>query len=443
MVGNTMATLHKLAYGVGMAFSASCFIAMGMLVGHAGAWSPLALCASFLLMLVIIAAVSELSALFPSAVGLRTYIRAGLGDSAALAAVLLYLVLVLLVGGLEVRVLAAVLEPLWPGLNTLVMTAGLFGLILSTQVLGWRASTAVQTSLVVLLLCAVGLLVAVAWQQQPQTGSSPPLKLPADDLASAIVIGLFLFASVEWITTLQVRHPADARRMPRLLLLSCVLLMLLFLGTTQAIVHLMKAGATVDLSVPQLALAEGLPPPWSLWLLLLVTGLALLSTCHAGLACAARLVYLLAREGHLPRVLTATNAAGAPVAALVAVALACLAAAAVVVHLPSADGVAEACALAICTVYALYLVSAARLRAGPRRPAWPTLLLPRALLWAVAGLLLAVMAATCWEAQQRGHLALALLPWCAAGLGLAAMRWRAARRPSPALPQAPLHPTQQ
>lgn len=441
MVGNTMATLHKLAYGVGMAFSASCFIAMGMLVGHAGAWSPLALCASFLLMLVIIAAVSELSALFPSAVGLRTYIRAGLGDSAALAAVLLYLVLVLLVGGLEVRVLAAVLEPLWPGLNTLVMTAALFGLILSTQVLGWRASTAVQTSLVVLLLGAVALLVAVAWQQPPS--ASPALTLPADDFASATVIGLFLFASVEWITTLQVRHPADARRMPRLLLLSCVLLMLLFLGTTQAIVHLMQAGATVDLSVPQLALAAGLPPPWSLWLLLLVTGLALLSTCNAGLACAARLVYLLAREGHLPRALTATNAAGAPVAALGAVALACLAAAAVVVHLPSADGVAEACALAICTVYALYLVSAARLRAGPRRPAWPTLLLPRALLWAVAGLLLAVMVATCWEAQQRGHVGLALLPWCAAALGLAAMRWRAARRPSPALPRAPLHPTQQ
>lgn len=441
MVGTTVATLHKLACGVGMAFSASCFTAMGMLVGHAGAWSPLALGASFVLMLVIIAAVSELSALFPSAVGLRTYIRAGLGDSAALAAVLLYLVLVLLVGGLEVRVLAAVLAPLWPGLNPLPMTLLLFGAILATQLLGWRTSTAIQTGLVVLLLSAVAGLVAAGWQQ-PQSASRP-FALPAGDLASATVIGLFLFASVEWITTLQVRHPADARRMPRVLLLACVLLMVLFLGTTQAIVHVMQAGVPVHLAVPQLALASGLPLPWSLWLLLVVTGLALLSTCHAGLACAGRLVYLLAREGHLPRSLSATNAAGAPVAALCAVALACLAAAAVVLGLPSADGVAEACALAICTVYVLYLVSAARLRAGPRQPAWPTLRLPRVLLWTVAGLLLAVMAATCWEALQRGSLGLALLPWCAAGLGLAAMRWRSARRPSPALHPAPLHPTQQ
>lgn len=435
-MGDTQ-TVQRIAYGVGMAFSASCFTALGMLVGHAGALSPWVLGASFALMLVIVAAVVELSALFPSAVGLRTYIRAGVGDTASLAAVLLYLSLVLLVGGLEVRVLAAVLAPLWPGLDPLLMTLVLFAIVIVTQLRGWRASALVQTALVALLLCTLAVLVIVNHLQP-----LPAVReLPAADLASATVIGLFLFASVEWITTLQVRHPADARSMPRVLLLACGLLMLLFLGTTQTIVRLVQGGVEVDPALPQQALAARLAGPWGPVLLLLVTGTALFSTFHAGLACAARLVYMLAREGHLPRVLTVSNAAGVPAAAVMAVAVACLLAAAAVLGLPSAAGIAEACALAICTVYVLYLISAARLRSGTRLPAWRIWRLPRAVLWTVALLLLAVMVVTCWESQQQGRLLLALMPWAFASIGLLALRARAAKpaapRPHPPLERTP------
>ena len=415
--------VHKVAYSAGMAFSASCFTALGMLVGHAGEASLAVLLGGGLLMLVVVAAVSELAAVFPSALALRVYTRAGLGESASLAAVLLYLVLVLLVAGLEMRIFTAVLTPFWPHLNPLLLTVGVFAAILATQWRGWRVSARAQTALVALLLLAVLALVG--------GGLARPLPvvatLPAGDLASATVIGLFLFASVEWVTTLQLRHPADARALPWVLLAACALLLLLFMGTAQVIVALAKAGVAFDPALPQQALAAAWPAPWGSLLLLVATGTAVLSTCHAGLTCAGRLVYMLAREGHLPRALCHSNAAGVPTAAISAVTAASFAAVAAVMQLPSLNGVAEACALAICTVYVFYLISAARLRTGSRRPAWPVLRLPRWVLCGVAALLVAVMAATVLEALRSGHLPLVLLPWAAAALGVAAMQWRAAR----------------
>jgi amino acid transporter len=415
--------VHKVAYGAGMAFSASCFTALGMLVGHAGEATLPVLLGGGLLMLVIVAAVSELAALFPSAVGLRVYTRAGLGESASLAAVLLYLVLVLLVAGLEMRIFSAVLATVWPGLNPLLLTFAIFAAIVATQWRGWQTSALAQTALVLLLLAAVLALVGGGVLRPLPVAKT----LPTGDLASATVIGLFLFASVEWVTTLQLRHPADARALPRVLLVACALLLVLFMVTGQAIVGLARAGIAFDPALPQQALAAAWPALWGSVLLLLVTGTAVLSTCHAGLTCAGRLVYMLGREGHLPRVLCRSNAAGVPTAALLAVTLASFGAVAAVMQLASLDGLAEACALAICTVYVFYLVSAARLRRGARQPAWPALRLPRWVLWGVAGSLVAVMAATAVEAQRSGHLPLALLPWLTAAIGVAAMQWRAAR----------------
>ena len=194
--------VHRLAYGVGMAFSASCFTALGMLVQHGGRHALVALCASFLLMLVVIAAVSELASLFPSAVGLRTYTKVGIGEFASLMAVVLYLCLVILVAGIEMRMFLAVATHVWPQLPPWETTVGVFAVVVVAHLCGWRTAAWVQTGLVLLLVVSVVFLAGANFSTAPMEIQS----LPALDLASAIVVGLFLFASVEWITTLQVRN---------------------------------------------------------------------------------------------------------------------------------------------------------------------------------------------------------------------------------------------
>lgn len=422
---------HKLAYGVGMAFSASCFTALGMLVQHGGSQALLALCASFALMLVVIAAVSELASLFPSAVGLRTYTKVGIGECASQLAVVLYLCLVVLVAGIEMRLFLAVSTQVWPQLPRLVTCLGVFAVVVAAHLCGWRTAAWVQTGLVLLLVLAVAVLAGANVSTAPVTFET----LPPLDFASAVVVGLFLFASVEWITTLQVRNLADARGIPRVLLTACALLALLFMGLATALVQMRERGQAVDLFIPQRALASVWIEPWASMALVSVTALAMVSTFHAGLACGSRLVHMLSREGLLPAGLSRTNTAGTPVAAIAAVALACLLGVGLVLSLPSLAGLAEAGALAISSVYLMYLVSAARLRTSQRQRAWTTALLPRWLLWAVASLLLAVMAMTCWESYRHDRLGLALLPWMVATISVGLMRLRQ-RRPRTATTEA-------
>lgn len=412
---------HKIAFGVGMAFSASCFTALGMLMLGAGSAAVYALSVSFLLMLVIVAAVSELASMFPSAVGLRTYTKIGIGESASLLAVVLYLCLVLLVAGIEMRVFLAVSAQIWPGIPLLPSTLAVFAAVVAAHLFGWQTAAWVQTGLVILLVAAV---VALAGPHLAAAAPAVPVKMPARDLGSAIAVGLFLFASVEWITSLQVSNPSDAKGIPRVLLVACTVLAVLFAALVVALLNLAERGLPFDAAVPQRALLMAWPEPWGAMFLVAVTALAMLSTFHAGLACGSRLLYMLAREGLLPSGLSRTNADGTPVTAVLACALACLVSVAVVMRLPSLDGLAEAGALAIATVYAMYLVSAANLRTSGRRRSWAATQLPRPLLWAVAGLLGVLMVATCWEAYQHARLLTTLLPWTASGIAVALMRGR-------------------
>lgn len=412
---------HKVAFGVGMAFSASCFTALGMLMLGAGSAAVFALSVSFLLMLVIVAAVSELASMFPSAIGLRTYTKIGIGESASLLAVVLYLCLVLLVAGIEMRVFLAVSAQIWPGIPLLPSTFAVFAAVVAAQLFGWQTAAWVQTGLVILLVAVV---VALAGPHLSAAAPAAPVKMPARDLGSAIAVGLFLFASVEWITSLQVSNPSDAKSIPRVLLVACTVLAALFAALVAALLNLAERGLPIDAAVPQRALLMAWPEPWGAMFLVAVTALAMLSTFHAGLACGSRLLYMLAREGLLPSGLSRTNPDGTPVTAVLACALACLVSVAVVMRLPSLDGLAEAGALAIATVYAMYLVSAANLRTSGRRRSWAVTQLPRPLLWAVAGLLGALMVATCLEAYQHARLLTTLLPWTASGIAVALMRGR-------------------
>jgi GABA permease/aromatic amino acid permease len=100
---------------------------------------------------------------------------------------------------------------------------------------------------------------------------------------------------------------------------------------------------------------------------------------------AARLLYVLARERHLPAVLSATSAAGVPVAAILVVAVTALASALLIVDRDRLTQFALASATIVCVVYTMFLAAAARLRASQPHRARPFRSpLPAWMLWVLA-----------------------------------------------------------
>lgn len=356
------AVLGKLAFGVGMAFSASCFTALGGLYALAQAWTPWVLLGGTAIALGVMLTVGELGAMFPSAVGVRTYPHAAFGESASLFAVLLYLLLVALVAGIECQLFSMIVEMVLPQTPTLPIVIGAIGLLTVINLAGWSAPERVQNSLVALL--AVGLVSAVLLAASSLGGAALGRPLPTPSLGNAtegVVLAVFLFAGIEFITVMRTRNPGAARLTALALLLSVVAVAALFVLVW--LVLRLAGDAALHPWLPQISIAWLAGGRTGQVIALGLTAAALITTFNAGLMGAARLIYVLGRERRLPSLFAATTQAGTPVGAVLSVAAAALTSALLVVDRDRLPDYAVASATIVCVVYALFMASAARLRA--------------------------------------------------------------------------------
>lgn len=361
------ALLGKLAFGVGMAFSASCFTALGSLYGLAQDWTPWVLLAGTVIALLVMLTVGELGGMFPSAVGVRTYPHAAFGETASLFSVLMYLLLVALVAGIECQLFSMIVELVLPQVPALPVIVGLIALLTVVNLAGWSAPDKLQNGLVALL--ALGLVAAMLIAAFALGGGALAQPLPAPSLGNAVegvVLAVFLFAGIEFITVMRARGPGEARLTAIALLASVLSIALLFV-LVWATLRLAGAAA-LHPWLPQMSIAQIAGGQTGQVLALALTAAALVTTFNAGLMGAARLIYVLGRERRLPALFAVTSQAGTPVAAVLAVAAAALLSALLVVDRGQLPQYALASATIVCVVYALFMASAARLRATqPKR----------------------------------------------------------------------------
>jgi amino acid efflux transporter len=370
----TLSFARSLSLSVGMALATSCFGMIAGLASTTGWWLLPAMACSLLIALAVAHAIGRLAKRFPSALGVRTYIKAAFGNTASLFFVFLYLFMIALVAGVESNLYASIVQQLVPGLDARLVIAAVFASVLLLNVRGHEFSRNAQLVLVAAMLLGIVALAVTGFVQQPTAVvqlSVMPAELQATQAAqasqlanmpAAAIGAFFLFVGFEWVTSAQPASRQAATQLPRVLLVAVLVLGLVYMAFAAAALTHLGAAQLAGTRSPQMLLAALLWGSVGRWVMLAVSTAAVLMAFNAGVLGASRLIYGLAREGCLPRSLSATlPGSGAPARALALVVGASLGCSLLVQALQASDLFANVAALAICICYAGLLAASLKL----------------------------------------------------------------------------------
>lgn len=358
---------ESVSIGVGMALATSCFVVAAGMVRHVGGGAVGAVGASALLVLVIARSIGEQAQRMPSAIGIRTYTKVAFGDLASLHGVFLYLYLMMVVAAVEGNIYAQTVRQVVPDAHPVAVIAAIFAVVAAINAFGLEFSRRAQLVMVALMFAGLCLLSLVACLTPPPPGAAPPPEPHPGpgNWGQALVAGFFLFAGFEWVTSAMTARRDAARQVPRVLWVSVLLLAALYGVFAFALHRHADLLSTRDAAAPQMALAARLWGPLGMFVTLAICTLAVLTTFGAGLLGASRLLYYLAREGRLPRLLAqASPTSGAPLASIATIMILAFAAA-LFVHLD--DDLATPASVAgvlVCLCYAGLLAAGLRTRPG-------------------------------------------------------------------------------
>jgi amino acid transporter len=380
------------AVSAGMALAASCYAMLGGLLGASSVqWVVLAIAIAGVLCAFVSASVGELAAMFPSAPGIRTYLRAAFGNYSSLAILFLYLAMVALAAGVEGTVVTTVLASVAPGIPREAVVFGLFLFVIATNIFGLELPRTLQlamTGLLVLATLVVGISALWAepsfWRQAhelPAAGSPGAL-----DLVASVGTAVFLFMGFEWVTPLGRGPKSYQRLIPLSMLLAIVSLVVVYGIFAAGMGRQLMPGDLAGNPIPQITLGAALYGGAGRYVLAAVSLLAMLTSFNAGLMGASRLLYGLAREGVAPAwVAHISLRTGVPINAVAAVGLLSLSLALIVMHTGTYRYTGVTVAAIECLVYGALMLAVLRLRrtrATASRPFRTPL--PQSVQWLVA-----------------------------------------------------------
>jgi amino acid transporter len=391
-VKSTLPFLRSLSISIGMAMATSCFAMIAGMANGAGWWLLPSLALSLLVALGVAHAVARLAKRFPSAPGVRTYVKAAFGNRASLFFVGLYLLMISLVAGVESNLYASIVRQVLPAAEPGWVVLALFAGVFAINLRGLEVSRNLQLVLVALMLAGVLALSAAAIVTAPW---SIPAAAPAGQwtaLPTTAVTAFFLFVGFEWVTSAQPGSRQAAAQLPRVLMCAVLLLGGVYLCFSAAALLRLDAAALGTTRTPQMLLAALVWNEPGRWVMLLVSTAAVLMAFNAGVIGACRLVYSLAREGCLPRVLATTTDAGVPLHALEATVTVSLACSLVARATGASALLASAAAVIVCLCYAGLLSASLALARKQADRSMRSFVAEGAALLAMAALLLAMLA---------------------------------------------------
>jgi len=409
-----------------MALAASCYTMLASMFGALDVkWIVLAVIMAGTLCGVVSASIGELAAMFPSAPGIRTYLRAAFGNHFSLAMLFLYLAMVAMMAGVEGTVVTTVLANVMPGAPRVAIVLSLFLLVIATNTLGLEPPRALQLAMTVLLVAGTLFVGASAlW-----VDGSPPVHHDAAmasptlfDLAAAVGIAIFLFIGFEWVTPLGRSPAAYQRLIPLSMLIAIAALIVVYSIFAAGLDHQLDRTQLGGNPMPQITLGAALYGEPGRYGLAAVSLLAMLTSFNVGLMGASRLIYGLAREGVLPawtaRISLRT---GVPINAIVAVGGVAFALALLVIHTGVYRLAGVTVAAIECVVYGALILAALRLRrtrAAATRPFRNPI--PIAAQWLIAATFLVLAACAPLSLDGAGYWPLALFGALAGGAALLA-----------------------
>lgn len=314
-----MHVVHGVSIGTGMAFATSSFTMAGTLVTGLGDRAPWAVGMASLLILVVAYAVGRMARRFPSAIGIRTYVKAAFGNGPSLFVVFSYLLMIALVGGVESIIFAKIVTHYLPNVPAGLVIVGLVALTAGINLLGVQGSRNIQSAMTWTMITGIAVLCAAALDA-PAASMNPVQAPPLDAWPAGVIGAFFLFVGFEWVTSVQSGSRDASAALPLVLMLSVVVLAACYVFITMALAHALPASAIDGQTLPQLRLAEGLWDQTGAVAAMGLSALAALTSFNAGMMGAARMLYALARERCLPAALLRTHSrSAAPTTAIAAI----------------------------------------------------------------------------------------------------------------------------
>lgn len=281
----------------GLAFAAVNFLAVVQVASYTGAetlW--VAIATAGLLCLGAAFLFSELAARYPTAAGLRLWLRRGISDNFSLGFTLVYIVAILLVVAADAFVLGSVVHAGLPAIPGAVWVVVALGIIFLVNLRGVKMAGRLQDltaytllfalfALSVLSLVLHGLHAARLW---PPTGG-------AGGVAQGVAEGIFIFVGFEWVTPLA-EEVRDARALPPGMVWAVALLAVVFGAFGLSLTALTSPAHLLGTTAPQLLVGRAALGAFGFWAMLVITAVTAITTFNGAFVSGSRLLYALARE---------------------------------------------------------------------------------------------------------------------------------------------------
>lgn len=290
------------AIAIGMAITISCNTILVSLFSFAtGSQLLLAIAIAGGCMAIIALCFAELSSKFPGAIGIRAFTKAAFGNQFSLVVSLFYVLMVILIGGLEVYLCHLLLQQLLPPVLALGLLLALVLAILYINLRGYELSLRLQIFMTLSVASMMLLLSGMAMQSSKLLDHQLVANVvESHDLLNAIPRALFLFIGIEWAIMHVSKHQSFKRIVPAALLFAVLIIAILYTNFAMALAHKFEVQSLQGDLLPHLSLARVMQSESAKLLVIVISLLAVLSSFNVGLSGAARIVYSLARERELP-----------------------------------------------------------------------------------------------------------------------------------------------
>jgi amino acid transporter len=304
----------------GLAFAAVNFLAVAEVASYTGGESLwVAIATAAVLCLGAALMFSELAARYPTAAGLRLWLRRGISDNFSLGFTLVYIVAILLVVAADAFVLGSVVHAGLPAVPGVVWVVIALAIIFGVNLRGVRMAGRLQDFTTYALLVGLfGLSVLSLLTHGLHAGRLWPPPGGGGGVAQGIAEGIFIFVGFEWVTPLA-EEVRTASSLPPGMLLSVALLAVVFGTFGLALTALGPAHASAPSAAPQLAVGRAALGGFGFWAMLVITAVTAITTFNGAFVSGSRLLYALSRERVLQPAFAHLNERMVPDRALMAI----------------------------------------------------------------------------------------------------------------------------
>ena len=355
-------------FGAGIAFGISSFTVISEMfkVAPSSFWLVVSICLAGLLCMMISSSIAELASMYPSAPGVRTYLKVALPPRTSLFLVYLYLIFMIMVAGIESYLFAQVVRALFPQLPALALVLSLLVLTVIVNLMGLELPRGVQmfttTTLIlsVLVLGTIGagpMLAHLHWN--PGIFAGHPLSQITGALGSAV----YLFIGFEWVTMMGFSAKSYEHRIPVSMPLAILTNIVAYCIFSLGLATLLPIDKITASSVPQIPYFVQMFGARGTTVALALSILAIVSCFNAGVMGGSRLVYALAREGNFPKSWgTLSLRTGAPIGGVLVLGTLASIASVVIVTFELQEVAAIVGSAIVCFVYAAFIWAVLHLR---------------------------------------------------------------------------------